>query len=151
METILIVFHVLMAAALIGVVLLQRGAGATAGAAFGAGASGTVFGARGSANFLTRMTTGLAIGFFTISMTMAVLAARGLPQQQAEDDLGVLAPAPQAEQTVEEAETPDDEGLVFPEAPDAADEESVEFPEAPETGSDQPVEDGSIPDEEPPL
>lgn len=74
MFTTLIVFQVLMAAGLIAIVLVQRGPGATMGAAFGAGASGTVFGSRGAGNFLTRTTGWLAMGFFGISLTLAVLA-----------------------------------------------------------------------------
>ena len=54
----------LLAAAIVGLVLLQRGKGADAGAGFGAGASGTVFGARGSASFLSRTTATLAALFF---------------------------------------------------------------------------------------
>ena len=54
LQTLAVVFHVLLAVAIIGIVLLQRGKGADAGAGFGAGASGTVFGARGSASFLSR-------------------------------------------------------------------------------------------------
>jgi preprotein translocase subunit SecG len=74
MFTTLIVFQVLVAAGLIAIVLVQRGPGATMGAAFGAGASGTVFGSRGAGNFLTRTTGWLAVGFFGISLTLAVLA-----------------------------------------------------------------------------
>ena len=88
MFTVLIVFHVLLAAGLIVIVLLQRGPGATMGAAFGAGASGTVFGSRGSGSFMTRTTGWMAAGFFGISLTMAVLAARdGGPVQ---NDLGIV-------------------------------------------------------------
>ena len=57
METIIIVVHVIVAIAIVGLVLLQQGKGADAGAAFGAGASNTVFGSAGSGNFLTRATT----------------------------------------------------------------------------------------------
>ena len=71
-----IVFHVLIAAAIVGLVLLQRGKGADAGAGFGAGASGTVFGARGSASFLSRMTATLAALFFATSLTLAYLGGR---------------------------------------------------------------------------
>ncbi len=74
MFTTLIVFQVLVAIGLIAIVLVQRGPGATMGAAFGAGASGTVFGSRGAGNFLTRTTGWLALGFFAISLTLAVLA-----------------------------------------------------------------------------
>jgi preprotein translocase subunit SecG len=76
LHTATIVFHVLTAAAIVGLVLLQRGKGADAGAGFGAGASGTVFGARGSASFLSRMTATLAALFFASSLTLAYLGGR---------------------------------------------------------------------------
>ena len=71
--TILVVIQVVVALALIGLILVQHGKGADAGAAFGSGASGTVFGAKGSANFMTRATASLATVFFAISLTLAYL------------------------------------------------------------------------------
>ena len=71
MYTFLIVVYVLVSAALIGLVLIQHGKGADAGAAFGSGASGTVFGSRGSANFLSRTTAWLAAVFFALSLVLA--------------------------------------------------------------------------------
>jgi preprotein translocase subunit SecG len=68
METLLLVIHVTAALAIIGLVLLQHGKGADMGAAFGGGASGSVFGATGSANFLSRATAVLATVFFLTSM-----------------------------------------------------------------------------------
>ncbi len=76
MYTILVVVHVLLAVALIALILLQHGRGADAGAAFGSGASATVFGARGSASFLTRASAVLATLFFLTSLTLATLAGR---------------------------------------------------------------------------
>jgi preprotein translocase subunit SecG len=76
LHTATIVFHVLLAAAIVGLVLLQRGKGADAGAGFGAGASGTVFGARGSASFLSRMTATLAALFIATSLTLAYMGGR---------------------------------------------------------------------------
>jgi len=73
MYTILVVLDVLVSIALIGLVLIQHGKGADAGAAFGSGASGTVFGARGSANFLTRVTAWLAAAFFALSLALAYI------------------------------------------------------------------------------
>ncbi len=72
-KTILVV-HVILAIGLVGLVLLQQGKGADAGAAFGSGASATVFGARGSGNFLTRTTALLATLFFITSLGLAVMA-----------------------------------------------------------------------------
>jgi preprotein translocase subunit SecG len=71
---IILVAHVLIAATLIGLVLIQQGKGADAGAAFGSGASGTVFGSRGSASFLTRTTGVLATLFFITSLSLFTMA-----------------------------------------------------------------------------
>lgn len=73
MYTILVVLLVLVAVALVALILLQHGKGADAGAAFGSGASGTVFGARGSATFLSRATAWLATAFFIITLVLAYL------------------------------------------------------------------------------
>lgn len=74
METLVVVAHVVIAVALVGLVLIQQGKGADAGAAFGGGASQTVFGSQGSGSFLTRVTTFLAVLFFVTSFTLAVFA-----------------------------------------------------------------------------
>ncbi len=76
MQTILTVFHLFLAIGLVGLVLIQHGKGADVGAAFGSGASSTVFGARGSASFLTRATGGLATLFFLTSMALAYFASQ---------------------------------------------------------------------------
>ena len=95
------IFHVLIAIALVAFVLIQKGQGATAGAAFGSGASGTVFGARGAGNFLTRSTWVLATLFCAISLSMAVMVSRmtDLP----ESDLGVVT-TPQSSVAIEESQ-----------------------------------------------
>jgi preprotein translocase subunit SecG len=72
--TVVLVVHVLTALAVIGLVLLQHGKGADVGAAFGSGASGSIFGATGSANFLSRTTAILAVVFFLSSLGLAYLA-----------------------------------------------------------------------------
>jgi preprotein translocase subunit SecG len=77
MQTFLTVLQVFLSVALIGLVLIQHGRGADAGAAFGSGASATVFGAQGSGSFLTRMTGIIAALFFLTSMAMAYYAAKG--------------------------------------------------------------------------
>jgi preprotein translocase subunit SecG len=76
MLTIITTFHVLAALAIVALVLLQQGKGADAGAAFGAGGSGTVFGARGAASFLTRTTAVLALVFFLTSLGLAWLSSQ---------------------------------------------------------------------------
>lgn len=78
METALLIIHILVALGIVGLVLIQHGKGADAGAAFGAGAaggaSGSVFGAQGSGNFLSRSTAMLATVFFLTSLSLAYLA-----------------------------------------------------------------------------
>lgn len=76
MQTIALVIHVFLALGVIGLVLIQHGKGADAGAAFGSGASSTVFGSRGSGSFLTRMTTLFALAFFCTSMVLFYLASQ---------------------------------------------------------------------------
>jgi len=71
----IIVLHVLVAIAIIGLVLLQHGKGADMGSGFGGGASSSLFGATGSANFLSRATAALATVFFLLSLALAYLAA----------------------------------------------------------------------------
>jgi len=77
MQTALLAVHILVAIAVIGLVLIQHGKGADAGAAFGAGAaggaSGSVFGAQGAGNFLSRTTAILATIFFLTSLSMAYM------------------------------------------------------------------------------
>lgn len=74
-HTLLLICHVLIGALIIGLVLVQRGKGAETGAAFGAGASATVFGAKGSANFLSRSTAVLASLFFVTSLSLAYIGS----------------------------------------------------------------------------
>lgn len=66
----LLIVYLLVSIALIGFILLQQGKGADAGASFGAGASGTIFGSAGAGNFLSRTTAVLAVGFFVISLVI---------------------------------------------------------------------------------
>ncbi|BAW79776.1 preprotein translocase subunit SecG [Candidatus Nitrosoglobus terrae] len=80
MHSVLLVLHITVAIGLAGLVLIQHGKGADAGAAFGSGASATVFGASGSANFLTRASAILATLFFITSLSLAYFSERG-PQK----------------------------------------------------------------------
>jgi preprotein translocase subunit SecG len=90
----LLVVHVIICVFLIGLVLLQQGKGADAGAAFGGGGGGaqSLFGSRGSANFLSRLTAVLAILFFTTSVTMAVLAVNNRDKPSSVMDKQLVAP-----------------------------------------------------------
>ncbi len=108
MESIILAVHVLLAAAIIALVMLQQGKGAEAGASFGAGASQTVFGSQGAGNFLSRATAFLAAGLFATSFALAYFAKEqagytsqvGIPttglsqpaEQSALPDLGELVP-----------------------------------------------------------
>ena len=75
MQTLVIVVHVIVAVVIVGLVLLQQGKGADAGASFGAGASQTMFGSSsGGGNFLVRATTVAATLFFVTSLTLAIFA-----------------------------------------------------------------------------
>ena len=76
LQTVVLFCHLAVALLIIGLVLLQRGKGADAGTGFGAGASGTVFGARGTASFFSRATAVLATVFFVTSLALAYLAGQ---------------------------------------------------------------------------
>ena len=73
--SVVLTVHILVALTIIGLVLMQHGKGADMGAAFGSGASGSLFGATGSANFLSRATGILAAVFFLTSLTLAYVAS----------------------------------------------------------------------------
>ncbi len=114
MQSFVVVIHIIVAVAIVGLVLLQQGKGADAGASFGSGASQTVFGASGSGNFLTRATTIAATIFFITSLSLAIFAREnagmsstaGLPivnealleeaTAAQSDDIPLLDAAPQA-------------------------------------------------------
>jgi preprotein translocase subunit SecG len=142
-HTTVLVIHTLIALAIVALVLLQRGKGAEAGAAFGAGASGTVFGARGSSNFFSRTTAVLATAFFATSLALAYIASQtsGAPESLLED-----MPVMESSEPVEEAPPMDDEAPALPEldsaAPDVEDGEAppvTDQPEAEEpTGQEPP-------------
>jgi preprotein translocase subunit SecG len=120
MQTLLTIFHVLLSIGLITLVLLQHGKGADAGAAFGGGASATVFGAGGAGNFLSRTTAILATLFFMTSIGLAFYATQAGKERSLMDQQGAseAVPAPRAapdevpQAPVEPAElavpTPDD-------------------------------------------
>jgi preprotein translocase subunit SecG len=82
LQTILLVAQVLIAISLIGMILIQHGKGADAGAAFGSGASSTVFGSQGSSNFLTKATAILVFLFLANSLTLAYLASKSMTVQE---------------------------------------------------------------------
>ena len=140
MYTILVVTQVLVAIALIGLILVQHGKGADAGAAFGSGASGTVFGARGAATFLTRFTAGLATVFFVVSLTLAYLVSdRSNKSNSVIDALPVKVQESVSEEADPEPVAPADDSdapLAVPsgeaDASDSAPESQKDLPKVPE-------------------
>lgn len=96
--SIVLTVHVLVGLGIIALVLMQHGKGADAGAAFGSGASGSVFGASGSANFLSRTTGMLAAVFFLTSLGLSYLSnGTAVKPASVMQDAAVTAPAPAGE------------------------------------------------------
>ncbi|WP_185268287.1 preprotein translocase subunit SecG [Halopseudomonas xiamenensis] len=93
-ETVVVIVHLLVAIALVGLILIQQGKGAETGASFGSGASGTVFGSQGSATFLSRLTAVLATVFFLTSLGLAYYASHKAGQVR---DAGLPVPALQSQ------------------------------------------------------
>ena len=120
MQTAVLIGHTIIALLIIVLVLLQRGKGADAGAAFGSGASGTVFGASGSSNFFSRATAVLATMFFASSLTLAYMSSQA--GAQGPDSL-LEGAAAVIEETIEQ-----DEGAAeaLPDLPELSDPESAE-------------------------
>jgi preprotein translocase subunit SecG len=104
----ILAFHVLLALMIIGLVLLQRGKGAEAGAGFGSGASGTVFGARGTSTLFSKLTAVFAALFFVTSLTLAYMGTRssGEPTSVLERAAQAAAMAPAAPPAVAPATSP---------------------------------------------
>ncbi|WP_303903862.1 preprotein translocase subunit SecG [Thiohalomonas denitrificans] len=109
MESVLLIVHLVAAAVLIALVLLQQGKGADMGAAFGAGASATVFGSQGSASFLTRGTATLATVFFLTSLSLAYFSGQNVSRKS-------VTELPAAVEQTQEAPAPTD----IPAAPGGA-------------------------------
>jgi len=119
--------HTLIALLIIVLVLLQRGKGADAGAAFGAGASGTVFGARGSGSFFSRATAVCATAFFATSLTLAYLSS-----QNSAAPSSIMDDVPEVEEALEAVE-PDMPSL---ETGDDVAEDTGDMPVLEETPAD---------------
>ncbi len=113
MYQIIIVIHVLVGLAVIALVLMQQGRGADAGAAFGSGSAGSVFGAQGSASFLSRATAIFAFVFFSTSLALAVLGGQ-LGEGKSKD---VIMDEPEIGQVVPDIDIPmipDEEPMQVP-------------------------------------
>lgn len=124
------VFYILIGAAMTVLILLQNGEGANAGSGFGGGASATVFGARGSANFLTRATAVLGAIFFALSLGMGMyLHSHGARQSQ-QASLGVMAGVGEAQKAPAQ---PSPAKPANPEVPAATPAGNTAVPAAPTT------------------
>ncbi len=124
MFTALLIFQVLLGVAIIGLVLLQQGKGADMGAAFGAGASGTVFGSRGGGSFFTRATAVLAALFFANSIILSSPLVRNVEDVSS----SVTSRAVVDEETLITEEIPVVEEAVEEDMPAAPVDESAEEP-----------------------
>ena len=115
LHTILLLVHVICAALIIGLVLIQRGKGADAGAGFGSGASGTVFGARGAGTALSRATAILAAVFMITSLSLAYTGTRYVAAPAT-----ILDKLASQQQEATPATAPAPAGVLPPPAPAAA-------------------------------
>lgn len=132
MEKLVLIIHSLAAIAIIGLILLQQGKGAAAGASFGAGASQTVFGSEGSGNFFTRATAVIATIFFCTSFGLAIIAKN----QSKVATQGFVAPASLQQEVPAASDVPASD---LPATTDAlSDVPAVESDTAP--GANQPEE-----------
>lgn len=100
MYTAILALHIIVAISMIGLILIQHGKGADAGASFGAGGAGTVFGATGAANFLTRATAVMTAIFFITSLTLGYFA-----KQQSNDNYRLDTSTPNPVQTSQTQKT----------------------------------------------
>jgi preprotein translocase subunit SecG len=142
LQSIIYLLHVLTCLMIVGLVLLQRGKGADAGTGFGAGASGTVFGARGSASFLSRATAALATTFFVTSLALAFFANEpSAPDSVLERTLPCRTqPAPQAVPQEQDLDSPPavPENVPGQEVPDISDAPAPDAPAPGASNADSP-------------
>ena len=117
MQTILVVSHLFLSLALVGLILIQHGKGADMGAAFGSGASATVFGARGSASFLSRSTAALATLFFLTSMALAYFSSQAIEVPGLMDDVQQVQPPEAVEEPEPVSEVPAAPSIQIPGTP----------------------------------
>lgn len=120
MSAFIILVHVIVCIALILIVLLQTGKGSDMGAAFGGGASQTLFGSSGASSFLTKLTTGAAIVFMLTSLSLAYLSSRRPTASVMSDVVPITQEAQQTKQAP--AETPVQTESTAPAAPEPAPE-----------------------------
>lgn len=133
----LLILQVVMGLSIIGLVLLQQGKGADMGAAFGAGAAGTVFGSRGGGSFFTRATAVLAAGFFINSIVLSSPLVREVQDSSA--SVAGKVPVEATEEVVEEkvdVETIDLPPADLPDVETPAEDAAPDVPDVPEQEAD---------------
>nr|VFJ45699.1 MAG: protein translocase subunit secG [Candidatus Kentron sp. DK] len=141
MQHFFLIIHVLAAVALVGLVLMQQGRGADAGAAFGSGSSGTLFGSRGPATFLTRITAVLAAVFFLTSIGLAYIVGHSDRRESVIEKLSNAEPTkPIQEEDITIPPAPGTGDAQVPDAPEAA---NPDIPAAPTDGGQKAVAPGN--------
>ena len=123
MQQILLIVQILICVALVAIVLLQQGRGADAGASFGGGSSGSLFGSRGPASFLSRLTAGLAALFFANSLALAYISTQSIERRSVVERV-------QSQSISETSEQSDEYGDV-PVLPVGEDSNAQDVPQAP--------------------
>ena len=124
MQQILLIIQILICVTLIALVLLQQGRGADAGASFGGGSSGSLFGSRGPASFLSKLTAGLAALFFANSLALAYISSQSVERRSVVERV-------QSQSASETSESPGDDGDV-PALPGGGSEPTaLDVPQAP--------------------
>ena len=106
MQQILLIIQILICIALVTIVLLQQGRGADAGASFGGGSSGSLFGARGPASFLSKVTAGLAALFFANSLALAYIAGQSIERRSVVERVQMQVEQEAAEEPVNIEDVP---------------------------------------------
>ena len=137
MQQILTVLQILVAVGLIGLILLQQGKGADAGAAFGSGGSGTIFGSRGSASFLSRATAVLAVVFFSNSIALAYISGQSVERESVTERFGLSTEAPTSSDPVPAPGTFVTDVPDLPADGSQSARQGADVPELPDSGEEQ--------------
>jgi len=130
MAQILLVVQILICVALVVLVLLQQGRGADAGASFGGGSSGSLFGSRGPASFLSKMTAGLAVLFFANSLGLAYISSQSIERRSVVERV-------QSQPASETSQMPGGDGDVPVLPVDGGGTGALEVPQAPQAPASQ--------------
>lgn len=142
MENIVLLVHLLIALAIIGLILMQRGKGAEMGASFGGGSSQTLFGASGAGNFFSKLTAIFAFLFFITSFSLAIMAKQKGEADVFEDEIPTAVESAPAVNADDIPEVGEDETADIPESAEV--KQADEIP----ASTDSAEESSDIPDEQ---